>query len=259
MTSLAVAIHSLFAASPPIEWSEESNPVRILDLVASGFRADVTLLGAAGLLVLAGAAVITVGALTRSATWLGTGITVTVIFALLFGGLLALFGVATAHTADRAESAMKRSATARVQESAREFGPLLPPKPAEPVNPLPGAEKVRTEIRRMVAASFNAASGAVVDEAGAPLRPAAVAFSSAACGETGVAVQLHLAFRTHDNAASMGRILAVWDEAGYAPDYAMHEEIRYSDSRLIERMGLRDRTTIDGLIHMSIVGACATP
>ncbi|MDR7183703.1 hypothetical protein J2X85_000726 [Microbacterium trichothecenolyticum] len=37
----------------------------------------------------------------------------------------------------------------------------------------------------------------------------------------------------------------------------MQEDIRYSTTLPVERLSIRDKTTIDGLLHLSIQSACA--
>ena len=81
--------------------------------------------------------------------------------------------------------------------------------------------------------------------------------SAVPCGEVGSRLTVDLAFRTGDNAASATRILAAWDRAGYLPDRAMQEDIRYSTELPIERMSIRDSTSVDGMIHLTLESACA--
>ncbi|GAB3617035.1 hypothetical protein GCM10027416_15920 [Okibacterium endophyticum] len=69
-------------------------------------------------------------------------------------------------------------------------------------------------------------------------------------------LNLTLDFHTADNARSLERILNAWDAAGYAPDRAMQQDIRYSGSLPVEMMSIRDATSIDGLIHMQITSRC---
>ena len=81
--------------------------------------------------------------------------------------------------------------------------------------------------------------------------------AAAPCGEVGARLTVDLTFRTGDNAASLVRILAAWDSAGYMPDRAMQEDFRYSTELPIERMRIRDSTTIDGMLHLKLETACA--
>ena len=66
---------------------------------------------------------------------------------------------------------------------------------------------------------------------------------------------VELVIATDDNAASYAAILDAWSAAGYASDSAMQEYIR-SDGAV--RLSARDRTTIDGMLHLGIGGPCVT-
>ena len=102
----------------------------------------------------------------------------------------------------------------------------------------------------MAALTVDAAEGTAVDATGSPVRPPAA--SELPCdGTTGV----ELVFATDDNAASYAAILGAWSAAGYAPDRAMQEDIR--DDGTV-RLSARDRTTIDGMLHLRIGGPCVT-
>ena len=129
------------------------------------------------------------------------------------------------------------------------------PTPSTPTPPtIAGSQQ---SIEEMAAMSLSAAVGVVQDENGQVFDLDAVQATSAACDETGARITLTLAFQTADNAASLGRILAAWVKADYLPDRAIQEDIRYSDSRPVETMSIRDKTTIDGLIHMQITSRCS--
>jgi hypothetical protein len=78
------------------------------------------------------------------------------------------------------------------------------------------------------------------------------------CGESGAQYSASLAIAVEENEHASERILAAWDEAGYSPDDAMQQHFRYSESLPVERMTLRDRTTIDGLIHLTFQSRCAS-
>src|SRR5690606_11102060 len=97
---------------------------------------------------------------------------------------------------------------------------------------------------------FRDANGNDVDPA-TPVAPSRVA-----CSGGGARASLRFEFEAADNATSVARILEAWDSAGYDADRAMHEDIRYSDTLPIERMSIRDTTSIDGLIHMAITSQC---
>lgn len=112
------------------------------------------------------------------------------------------------------------------------------------------ASDTRERVAAMAALTVDAAEGTAVDATGSPVRPPAA--SELPCdGTTGV----ELVFATDDNAASYAAILGAWSAAGYAPDRAMQEDIR--DDGTV-RLSARDRTTIDGMLHLRIGGPCVT-
>jgi len=112
-------------------------------------------------------------------------------------------------------------------------------------------------ISEMAELSLASAVEPVRTADGEAVDPAALPRASTPCGEDGSASSLSLAFQTGDNAASLERILSAWDAAGYLPDRAMQQDIRHSSTLPVEKMTIRDSTTIDGLIHMEIIGQCA--
>ncbi|MFD4960679.1 hypothetical protein [Microbacterium sp. NPDC058389] len=133
------------------------------------------------------------------------------------------------------------------------------PRPTPPPPPPPVAvDDAREEMIRMLQATVDAAVAPVTNDDGTPLVVADTLLEASACNEGGSRLTASLSFSTGDNATSLASLLGAWDEAGYLPDRAMQEDIRYSTTLPIERMGVRDRTSTDGLIHLSIVGACAT-
>lgn len=109
----------------------------------------------------------------------------------------------------------------------------------------------REQVSRMAALTVESAVGSAVDAAGAPIRvPSA---SELPCdGTTGI----DLVFATDDNESSYAAILDAWSAAGYAADRAMQEDIR--DDGTV-RLSARDRTTIDGMLHLQLGGACQVP
>ncbi|MFK3678018.1 hypothetical protein ACI2IP_09805 [Microbacterium sp. NPDC090218] len=118
-------------------------------------------------------------------------------------------------------------------------------------------ESIEGDMREIVGASLAASSGAVVDASGAPLEASALSLSSVPCAEgPGSRREVQIAFRTDDNARSLERILAVWDQAGYDSDRAMGEDIRYSESLPVARMSVKDTSSIDGLIHLTSTSVC---
>lgn len=130
----------------------------------------------------------------------------------------------------------------------------IPPAPAKPTY---DPDEARAGLQDMVAASLDAAVGPVRDSSGGLLDPAELSVVSTACGENGSRSGLGFTFATADNGSSLARILQVWDAEGYSPDRAMQEDIRYSDTLPVEKMSIRDSTTIDGLIHMQLTSQCS--
>ena len=131
------------------------------------------------------------------------------------------------------------------------------PSPSPPSPPVYGADEIRRGVEGMLAASLTAAVGPVLDSAGNGIDPGQVPLVSTACGDNGSRVEVALDFKTTDNAASLEGILHAWDTAGYSPDRAIREDIRYSDVLPVQLMRVHNSTTVDGLIHMRISSQCA--
>ncbi|MFK4760715.1 hypothetical protein ACI3KS_07250 [Microbacterium sp. ZW T5_45] len=137
------------------------------------------------------------------------------------------------------------------------------PPPTPTPTPTPTRAVVRQDqivdaVRTMIAASFDAAGGEVRDATGNELDAATLSVPLAPCDVPGTErAEVSLQFATADNARSLTRILEAWDDAGYLPDRAMQSDIRYSETLPVAQMTIRDRTTIDGLLHMTITSACA--
>lgn len=133
------------------------------------------------------------------------------------------------------------------------------PQPSEQSDPLdvltPAAAD--DEIRRLLDDSFAAASGTPVDASGTAVDASTAIPTLVPCvGGSGTQHQVKVEFRTDDNARSVAQILGVWGDAGYETDRAMQEDIRYSETAPVARMTIRDTTSIDGFIRMSITSAC---
>lgn len=131
------------------------------------------------------------------------------------------------------------------------------PSPTPPPPPVYSTDEARAGVAEMMAASLAAAVGPVSDTTGNPIDPQKLETVTTACGDNGARIGVGVEFTTADNAASLARILRAWDAAGYSPDRAMQEDIRYSDTLPIEKMSIRDSTTIDGLIRMGITSQCS--
>jgi hypothetical protein len=118
------------------------------------------------------------------------------------------------------------------------------------------ADEARDGVMEILDVSLGAVVGAVRDTAGDPIDPLQLETVTTPCGDNGTRVGVAVEFTTEDNATSLAQVLRVWDSAGYSPDRAMQEDIRSSDTLPIAKMSIRDSTTIDGLIHMTITSQC---
>jgi len=229
------------SASEPtttVEWMREI-------ALSTGQIAEGAWWSAIGLTMMAAGAV--VGARLRRPQWMWVGTACGALFALT------LLVVAVSGPV-RLERLVERATAAIHNGPAVE---KLDPGPTPP--PTFTATNVRAAIQKMAAVSQTAAVGPVTDAEGGPVTLAEAVPVAAACQDSGSEVRVTLDFRTGENARSRERILAAWDAAGYAPDRAMQEDLRYSRTLPIASMSLRDSTTIEGLIHMDIVGQCSIP
>lgn len=134
---------------------------------------------------------------------------------------------------------------------------IMPPGGTTPAPDPLTVTQARDEITRMLHATIEASTPPLRTPEDAPVTVHQTPVSASPCGEVGARLSVDLAFSTGDNAASLVRILAAWDSAGYMPDRAMQEDIRYSTELPIERMSIRDSTSVDGMIHLTLESACA--
>lgn len=128
-----------------------------------------------------------------------------------------------------------------------------------PVPTPPSAAETRVTLDERVTATAAAAVGPVRDATGEVFAPSSATAVTVPCDGGGERRTVALDLATADNAASLGRILAAWDAAGYAADRAMQEDIRYSDSLPVDVLRVRDTTSIDGLLHLRITTRCSAP
>lgn len=135
---------------------------------------------------------------------------------------------------------------------------IEPQSSAEPEPEPITVQDTRQEMSRLLQATLEVAVAPVVNESGEPIAIEQVDIRATPCGESGSRLGAAVALNTGDNAASLRAILAAWDRAGYLPDRAMQEDLRYSTTLPLERMSIRDTSTTDGLIHMGIESTCAT-
>lgn len=128
-----------------------------------------------------------------------------------------------------------------------------------PVPTPPSAVEARMTLDERVAATVDAAVGPVRDATGEVFAPSSATPVTVPCDGGGERRAVALDLATADNAASLDRILAAWDTAGYARDRAMQEDIRYSDSLPVDLLSARDTTSVDGLLHLRITTRCTAP
>lgn len=131
------------------------------------------------------------------------------------------------------------------------------PSPSPLTPPVYSTDEARASLEKMMDASLAAAVGPFWDTSGNAIDPQEYTAVSTECGDNSARIGVTVEFTTADNAASLTRILQAWDAAGYSPDRATQEDIRYSDTLPIEKMSIRDSTTIDGLIRMEITSQCS--
>lgn len=134
-----------------------------------------------------------------------------------------------------------------------------PPGSTEPTTPTEvlTPTSVDAAIDQLLDDSLTAAAGTPVDASGTPIDASTAERSLVPCVDgSGVQHHVDLELRTDDNATSVAQILGVWDDAGYAPDRAMQEDIRYSETGPVARLTMRDTTSIDGFVRMTITSAC---
>lgn len=132
-------------------------------------------------------------------------------------------------------------------------GSTEPTTPTEVLTPT----SVDAAIDQLPDDSLAATAGTPVDASGTPIGASTAERSLVPCVDgSGVQHHVDLEFRTDDNATSVAQILGVWDDAGYEPDRAMQEDIRYSETGPVARLTMRDTTSIDGFVRMTITSAC---
>ena len=134
---------------------------------------------------------------------------------------------------------------------------ILPPGGTTPAPDPLTVTQARDEITRMLRATIEASAPPLRTPEDVPVTVHQTPVSAVPCGEAGARLTVDLAFSTGDNAASLTHILAAWDTAGYLPDRAMQVDLRYSTALPIERMSIRDSTSVDGMIHLTLESACA--
>tara|TARA_Y100000114_G_C11760846_1_gene329589 strand:+ start:1011 stop:1832 length:822 start_codon:yes stop_codon:yes gene_type:complete len=134
---------------------------------------------------------------------------------------------------------------------------ILPPGGTTPAPDPLTVTQARDETTRMLRATIEASAPPLRTPEDVPVTVHQTPVSAVPCGEAGARLTVDLAFSTGDNAASLTHILAAWDTAGYLPDRAMQVDLRYSTALPIERMSIRDSTSVDGMIHLTLESACA--
>lgn len=231
-------------------YSCPTTPAGWVSMMATSARSYVgTVVILSGVFALS-AIIVVIAIRVKSSTWLAIGGTFATMFALTLTFVSVNGSSVMNGLADLAAKEVRLSSV-----DAFRFIPAPVPTPTPP--PLT-ADEVRARMREMIAITLDA-SGTVFGADRQMLTVDSVDIVAGACNESGSALWAELSLRGEDNAAILQRILAAWDEAGFAPDRAIQQDIRYSDDDPVETMTIRDKTTIDGLVHMSIAGRCAVP
>lgn len=215
--------------------------LRAISAVASAKSGASAILGIA---LLVACTIATVAALRRRTEWVAIGI----LCGVFLGGTQVLIAWG--------EPSIDRLADAAASAIGNTSAALPAPVPSLEAQPVT-IPQVRDEITRMLTATLDASIPPVSTSEGVPFTVDETPIVATTCGEIGARSTVDLAFSTGDNAASLVRILAAWDIAGYLPDRAMQEDIRYSTALPIERMSIRDSTSVDGMIHLTLESACA--
>ncbi len=199
------------------------------------------------------AVIVVIATRAKSGTWLAIGGTFATMFALTLVFACVSGSSVMNRLADRAAGEVRNSSL-----DAFRFIPAPSPTPTTP--PLTASD-VRARMYEMVGVTLDA-SGTVFGADRQMLTVDTVDIVANACAETGSGLSVELSMtgaHSDDNAAILQRILAAWDAAGFAHDRAMQQDIRYSEIDPVKTMTIHDKTTIDGLIHMSMQGRCAVP
>ena len=189
-------------------------------------------------------AIIAIASWRRSINWLAAG--------LVSGVLLSCSLVLVAWGDDSVDRLTEMAASAIGNTPA-----VLPPGGTTPAPDPLTVTQARDEITRMLHATIKASTPPLRTPEETPVTVHQTPVAAAPCGEVGARLTVDLTFRTGDDAASLVRILPAWDSAGYMPDRAMQEDFRYSTELPIERMRIRDSTTINGMLHLKLETACA--
>ncbi|MFB7894428.1 hypothetical protein ACFC1I_19655 [Microbacterium sp. NPDC056044] len=183
------------------------------------------------------------GAFARRTSWTVIGVVCSALLAL---------SVVSVSVSGQVESLVARATSAVGNVPA--VAPIPSPSPAPEMLTVDDA---REEVLVMLSTTIGAAAAPVTTSDGSPPLVDPAQLQAAPCGGVGSRMAFTTELATADNAASLVAILAAWGAAGYLPDRAMQEDIRYSTTLPVERLSIRDKTTIDGLLHLSIQSACA--
>ncbi|MFL0566426.1 hypothetical protein ACH0CG_11755 [Microbacterium sp. 179-I 1D1 NHS] len=162
-----------------------------------------------------------------------------------------------------------QNGTLRVSSASAEGGPVAVPKltpraadcgltrpthQAAPPAPTPAApitlDRAEAEVTEMYARTRASVAGDHGPAGETPTAP-----TRTECDSSTARSSVTFTLATPDNAASVARILATWDAAGYERDRAIQLDIRFDPETTVS-LRLADRSTIDGLIHATIATAC---
>lgn len=183
----------------------------------------------------------------RSRRWRATSIICGTLFSLALIAELVVVPAAIQQAADDAARLAEGVPVGVVAEPTPSPDPTVPP-------PLT-ADAARAEMRSLIERSVAAAGGTPLGVDGAELAASDIPFDAAPCGDTGTRLSAQFSIRADDPDGAVARLLRIWDDAGYAPDRAMQQDIRYSETLPVERLIVRAADPI----RVSVESACAIP
>lgn len=253
-TLLACGVVLLGSAIAGGFWGTDAlTPSSAMDRIAQTTHEHMQMMVGGGILLLIAVSVFVLAALLRNLAWSLAGVAATLMAAAALIGASALSVHGMNHAAVIAEDTFQRHEEAE-EEHASDHAPGVGDG-STPVGGSPSLDDVRAEIRDLLDGMVEVGTAPVVTDGGERFDPSTVEISEAVC-DGGSRLRVRAAVATGDNGASLPRMVDVWTWAGYTDSIAMQKHILASDTLPIERATLHDRTTIDGLIHLTIDSRC---
>ncbi len=183
----------------------------------------------------------------RSRRWRSTSIICGTLFSLALIAELAVMPAAIQQAADDAALLAEGVPVGVVAEPT--------PSPDATVPSPLSADAARAELRSLIERSVAAAGGTPLGADGAELAASDIPFDAAPCGDDGTRLSARFSIRADDPDGAVARLLRIWDDAGYAPDRGMQQDIRYSETLPVERLVVRAADPI----RVWVESACAIP